>query len=674
MDAEQIEKTGSDAWKSLFEDLGGLPIAQEFWRKSAYNWMTTSSKISRKFEKGSLLSIRFDEQHKDQVHINLGNPHLPIPVLLDYSSQPPLLQAWINLLYKSIEELWFIEDTPAKVPSIPVPVELVAINASDATPLTDKKELTDTLGGRMNNSHPTSLTHGLLLEDKSEYFNVKALVLVGNTTTKNELKGKSMVVGFQSTSTGHKDSIEFAGAEGGPTSRVRRSFLWMFPNKKKGSKVPDRHYFDIQVNETISFEIQMASLIHHFSQTKPSILTFSELLNQTKPSGLTKEFGRIDFRKLFKSMFDINEFLFQPEKYTYVVKPSQIQELQILLSSYKPRDIANVLGWRVLEQFLDHLPNQFRKFKFEFDQTKDHVEEMRNMSMVCSEMIVEYFPAVVGHVIYDDIGSRRTLHFMRKLRRGIRGHLERIVSNNKTVISSAFPIDIEDPEWLVNRNVIDKLYENLNLTSLHFSNHHLSQLVALSEWKTEEHVLRRHIKSPVADKHTNQLINLGKYSILGTSNGFIPSHLLQYPLFDPSMPDSINFGGLGFLMFQQALDELNLKNDTTIGHVNTFIELFTNTSRNLVDIGLGNSPLKENVLPNLEEFSSIQLMLVWLIKTWICASERQDLNQYSEIHYKRQKILREAAPAFKDHFECGSFIFRDRPNFNIGHFLQKDDM
>jgi len=228
---------------------------------------------------------------------------------------------------------------------------------------------------------------------------------------------------------------------------------------------------------------------------------------------------------------------------------------------------------------------------------------------------------------------------MRKLRRGIRGHLKRVVSNNETVISSAFPIDIEDPEWLVNRNVIDKLYENLDLTSLRFTNHHLSQLVSLSEWKTEEHVLVRHI-NPVADKHTNQLINLGKYSILGTPNGFIPSHLLQYPLFDPSMPDSINFGGLGFLMFQHALHELNLKNNTTIGHVNTFIDIFKNTSRNLVDIELGNVPVKENVLPNLEEFTSIQLMLVWLIKTWICASERQDLNQYSEIHYKRQKILK----------------------------------
>ena len=232
---------------------------------------------------------------------------------------------------------------------------------------------------------------------------------------------------------------------------------------------------------------------------------------------------------------------------------------------------------------------------------------------------------------------------------------------------------MEDPEWLVNRNVIDQLYENLDLTLLHFTNHHLSQLVALSEWKTEEHVLVRHI-NPVADKHSNQLINLGKYSILGTPNGFVPSHLLQFPLFDPSMPDSINFGGLGFLMFQQALHELNLKNDTTIGHVNTFIDIFKNTSRSLVNNGLGNVPVKESVLPDLEEFTSIQLMLVWLIKTWICASERQGLSQYSEIHYTRQKILKEAAPAFKEHFECGSFIFRDRPNFNIGHFLQKDDM
>ena len=52
--------------------------------------------------------------------------------------------------------------------------------------------------------------------------------------------------------------------------RSKRSFLWMFPNKKEGSKVPDRNYFDIQVNETINFEIQLAGLIDHFSKENSS--------------------------------------------------------------------------------------------------------------------------------------------------------------------------------------------------------------------------------------------------------------------------------------------------------------------------------------------------------------------------------------------------------------------
>ena len=91
-------------------------------------------------------------------------------------------------------------------------------------------------------------------------------------------------------------------------SRSKRSFLWMFPNKKEGSKVPDRNYFDIQINETINLEIQIASLIHHFSQTNVTTLTFTQLLLETKAPALTKDFAKLDFRKLLTNIFHNDEF------------------------------------------------------------------------------------------------------------------------------------------------------------------------------------------------------------------------------------------------------------------------------------------------------------------------------------------------------------------------------
>ena len=55
---------------------------------------------------------------------------------------------------------------------------------------------------------------------------------------------------------------------------------------------------------------------------------------------------------------------------TLIVKPEQLKRLKRLLSTYQPRDIANVLGWRALFQLLPHMNSKFRKFKFEYDRQR----------------------------------------------------------------------------------------------------------------------------------------------------------------------------------------------------------------------------------------------------------------------------------------------------------------
>ena len=120
-----------------------------------------------------------------------------------------------------------------------------------------------------------------------------------------------------------------------------------------------------------------------------------------------KDFARLDFEKILKNIFQKENFPFRPEKYQYVVNPSQMLEFQILLSSYQPRDIANVFGWRVLQQLLDHMPHQFRKLKFEFDEIKYKIKRKLRRTSLCSGIILEYFPLVAGHILYDDIDSRR---------------------------------------------------------------------------------------------------------------------------------------------------------------------------------------------------------------------------------------------------------------------------
>ena len=43
--------------------------------------------------------------------------------------------------------------------------------------------------------------------------------------------------------------------------------------------------------------------------------------------------------------------------------------------------------------------------------------------MVCAEVILNYFPLLIAHIVYDKIGSRRLMHYSRNLNHEIKERL-----------------------------------------------------------------------------------------------------------------------------------------------------------------------------------------------------------------------------------------------------------
>ena len=78
-------------------------------------------------------------------------------------------------------------------------------------------------------------------------------------------------------------------------------------------------------------------------------------------------------------------------------------------------------------------------------------------------------------------------------------------------------------------------------------------------------------------------------------------------------------------------------------------------------------------LPGLEELTPTQTMLIWFVKTWGCGNTRENVLYHPESHSMRQKLLNQVTLLFNSNFDCDRPQFRDRPQFNIGNFLQKED-
>ena len=73
----------------------------------------------------------------NKIHISLGpSGHLPASVLLSYDKNPPLLQAWVDLFYRCMEELWAVEEESevGKDVNLLTPAKLVASNQTDNLP------------------------------------------------------------------------------------------------------------------------------------------------------------------------------------------------------------------------------------------------------------------------------------------------------------------------------------------------------------------------------------------------------------------------------------------------------------------------------------------------------------------------------------------------------------
>ena len=117
------------------------------------------------------------------------------------------------------------------------------------------------------------------------------------------------------------------------------------------------------------------------------------------------------------------------------------------------------IGWRVLQQLLDHMPYEFRKLKFEFDEIKCNIKQKLRRTALCSGIVLEYFPLVAGHILYDNIDSRRSLHSMKKLRHEIRKGVKEKLSSDGFKLKK-FLVDVMEPEWIFNRNIIERVYKD----------------------------------------------------------------------------------------------------------------------------------------------------------------------------------------------------------------------
>lgn len=226
---------------------------------------------------------------------------------------------------------------------------------------------------------------------------------------------------------------------------------------------------------------------------------------------------------------------------------------------------------------------------------------------------------------------------------------------------------------------MSRYYEGLDFERLR-SKSHLGTMILLNAWRNT--ALKEQDSSSSSD-------GLGILELFLTEDSgsrtpgttyMIPDHLLKYPLFDSDLPLALNYAGLGWLIFSTMLRDSghDCLNSTEIGveDVSTFIELYSKVKEQRSG-HLDSATLLPGSLPS--DFSEVQLLLIYWTKTWVCGWNRLEegtpdwLDEPGRGWDKgRESLLSQVVPHFKTYFSCNSFLLRERPFFNIDHFLKKD--
>eukprot|EP00095_Tigriopus_kingsejongensis_P010763 maker-scaffold3270_size9421-snap-gene-0.4 protein:Tk10763 transcript:maker-scaffold3270_size9421-snap-gene-0.4-mRNA-1 annotation:"membrane metallo-endopeptidase-like 1-like" len=173
------------------------------------------------------------------------------------------------------------------------------------------------------------------------------------------------------------------------------------------------------------------------------------------------QYAKIDFEALLRQVFQDVEG-FNPYDYVYVVNSKQIDGIQKVYTHHDRKTIANLIGFHTFLQVIDHMPEVYRNLGLEFKRVTLGVDELVDRDAVCGQMIVEYLPLVIAHLMFNKGADRRHSWELSKMETVIHDYLKNQGVETK---SDKFP------EWLMNRTAVDVFYQGIRSEDIHMDTH-----------------------------------------------------------------------------------------------------------------------------------------------------------------------------------------------------------
>jgi predicted metalloendopeptidase len=260
----------------------------------------------------------------------------------------------------------------------------------------------------------------------------------------------------------------------------------------------------------------------------------------------------IDWKKYLNQVFSSSGVTIADNEPIVVSETKYIEDLIPILTEAQASTVANYIVWRLVSGLVPDTTAAMRDATFRFQQALTGATEPAKRDVTCANAAngvfgmaigVKYVEAVFDHdakSVVESLVEDLLVSFKEMVREA--EWMEDVTKDEAVAKADAIRSFMAYPEWLEDKDAVEKYYEGLELGSTHFDNQ-----LKLALYRMDEGL--KGLRQP-----TNRdewimypgVVNAAYFPELNSIT--FPAGILQPPFFGKLRPKSQNYGGIGVVI------------------------------------------------------------------------------------------------------------------------------
>ncbi|KAK3609653.1 hypothetical protein CHS0354_035937 [Potamilus streckersoni] len=332
------------------------------------------------------------------------------------------------------------------------------------------------------------------------------------------------------------------------------SVLMAYENYAKSIAIAlgaDKSQAETDMKNMVDFEIKVADITVPKEERRDA----EKLYNLIKIKDLATNFTGFDWSRYIHGIFSIEgvNITMENEEHVIVVVPAYFEKLFKLIAKTPARDIVNYIMWIEIKGKIFFLPESIRQLSKGYQKALYGTDVTPARWNSCVNTIKDAMPTAVGKLFVDEAFDEEAKKNADELIRNLRESFSEMLAGNEWMDAKTKIIAQEKlaviypkigyPASVKNNTAIDEIYNDLLVVEGKAMETYINYLK-----RGVVHNLKELRKKTDKTRWSDSAATVNAFYSPGENQITFPAGILQPPFYAPSQPNSLNYGGIGYVI------------------------------------------------------------------------------------------------------------------------------